>query len=70
MFNKTELGLMSLSLGLILTIFGAMKGLTASADILSDTTVHSLSIALYVGLGLIVLSVVLFVWAGTTAGKE
>lgn len=70
MLKKNKLGLGSLVLGLILTTFGSQKFWSAKADVWSESLIRNIGISFYVGIGLIVLSVIFFVWAGTTAGKD
>ena len=61
MLKKNKLGLAGLALGVILTAFGSQKFWSANADTWSSSAIRNFSIAFYIGIGLIVLSVALFV---------
>lgn len=70
MLKKYKLASVGLTLGAILTAFGSQKFWSAKADFWSESLVRNIGIAFYVGIGMILLSVIFFIWAGTTAGKD
>ena len=67
---KAKLGFLSLFLGVAATILGSNRLWEAKADVLSPSILRGISVSFYVGIGLIVLSVVFFVWAGASGMKE
>ena len=62
-------GFVTLGMGIVLTAFSFLKRNTLSADTVPDGVVQSVSISLYIGIALIILSAILFIRASGETKK-